>query len=624
MSIKKEQSVSRLTRREWIRGGVSLAAVVSCDKVWGNSDSDPMRAREHGNPLREVGYGDVTFAPGPHQTQIEHIHAVLMGLNEDSLLRPFRLLADLQAPGFELGGWYSSNNRDPGHAFGQWISALSRYYAITGDEKTREKVFRLLRGYSEAVEPSGTFFSRGYPKIGNISEASYTYDMLVEGLADAHEFARHPTALDVLSRVTDAALPHIPSEVLDGPSASDWGFMMPHNLFVAWQRGARADHLQIATKYLHHDFFDRLARGQNVLGGHHAYSHLDALNSATKAYLVLGDDKYLEAAVNGFKFVEQQSFATGGWGPSESFLPRPAVDYRDPDTGQQKHHPAIESLGDSLLHERYHFETGCGSYAHFKLTRLLLRITKDSGYGDSMERVMYNAALGVLPLKADGAAFYYSSYSKYARKAYYTEFGGQQEWPCCSGTLTQLVADYRISTYFRDDTGVYVNLYIPSTLRWSHGLANVSLTQAGDYPLSDSIYFTMETSRPVSFALRFRIPAWARQPVLRVNGALITQSLRPGSFAEVRRQWHSGDKVELLLPKQLELKAADDSDLLALCCGPLVLFAVGEDLPKFDRQTLLTAKQTAVASSEWRIGDVKFLPWWVIRDESYTTYQQVS
>jgi len=32
-------------------------------------------------------------------------------------------------------------------------------------------------------------------------------------------------------------------------------------------------------------------------------------------------------------------------------------------------------------------------------------------------------------------------------------------WPCCSGTFPQIAADYRISAYFRDEQGVYVNLF---------------------------------------------------------------------------------------------------------------------------------------------------------------------
>jgi uncharacterized protein len=616
-----------LTRRDLIRASSSVALALALEKK-ASASSDRARALEHGNPLAEFDYGSVRLQPGPHQAQLEQTHAILMGLNEDSLLRPFRYFADLPAPGFELGGWYSSNDRDPGHSFGQWISALSRYYAITGDAKTREKLFLLLDGYAQTVEPSGKFFYKAYPKVGITSEASYTYGMLVGGLADAHEFAHYPAALSILSRVTDAALPHIPDRVLDNPTVTDWGFMMPHNLFIAWQRGARDDHLQLAQHYIHHEFFDALARGEDVLGDRHAYSHLDALNSAVMAYLVLGDIKYLKAAVNGFAFVERQSFVTGGWGPNEKFLPQSEFNSTSPDGGERTHYAKVNSLADDILHGRDEFETGCGSYAHLKLTRYLLRITKDPHYGDSMERVIYNAALGMLPLNKLGKAFYQSNYHRYARKAYFDGYGNamQDAWPCCSGTLTQLAADYGLNSYFRNDSGVYVNLYIPSRLSWLQDSTQLSLTQEGHYPLSDRVSVAIGASSPTLFTLRFRIPAWTHGPVLRVNGESVTPAARPGSFAEIRRRWRDGDKVELTFPRQLELVAADTQhpDLVALCCGPLVLFAIGDDLPKLNRQTLLSAKQTAEASGQWRSGDVKFLPWWIIKEETYTTYHDVS
>ena len=117
------------------------------------------------------------------------------------------------------------------------------------------------------------------------------------------------------------------------------------------------------------------------------------------------------------------------------------------------------------------FETPCGAYAHFKLTRYLLRVTRDARYGDSMERVMYNTVLGAKPLRADGSTFYYSDYNFSGRKSIRLT-----NWACCSGTLPQVAADYRINTYFRDARGVYVNLYIPSTARWVQEGARVSLT----------------------------------------------------------------------------------------------------------------------------------------------------
>jgi DUF1680 family protein len=74
-----------------------------------------------------------------------------------------------------------------------------------------------------------------------------------------------------------------------------------------------------------------------------------------------------------------------------------------------------------------------------------------------MESVMYNTILGAKPLQPDGHAFYYSDYNPVGNRVFFKE-----KWPCCSGTITQIAADYRISTYLHDQRGVYVNLYIPS------------------------------------------------------------------------------------------------------------------------------------------------------------------
>jgi hypothetical protein len=56
--------------------------------------------------LNEFGYADVQLAACPQQRQFEETQAVLMQLNEDSLLKPFRLRAGMPAPGEDLGGWY--------------------------------------------------------------------------------------------------------------------------------------------------------------------------------------------------------------------------------------------------------------------------------------------------------------------------------------------------------------------------------------------------------------------------------------------------------------------------------------------------------------------------------------
>ena len=55
-------------------------------------------------PLQQFGYGDVDLASDLHEKQLEEALSVLMGLNEDSLLKPFRQMTGQAAPGIDLGG----------------------------------------------------------------------------------------------------------------------------------------------------------------------------------------------------------------------------------------------------------------------------------------------------------------------------------------------------------------------------------------------------------------------------------------------------------------------------------------------------------------------------------------
>jgi len=443
---------------------------------------------------------------------------------------------------------------------------------------------------------------------------------------DAHQFTQNSIALEVLARTTDAMTPHLPATV-GGDSTVGWNLILPEAEFLAWQYTGDSRHLEIATQSLYRGFFDRLARGENCLAGRNALAHVNALNAAAKAYLVLGEERYLRAAKNGFAFVEAQSYATGGWGPIECFIPS-SMPWGEPGT-PEGWMPEIKTLADSIACTHWHFQTAPGADAHFNVARYLLRITKQATYGDSIERMMYNTVLGALPLQESGMVFYNSDYHNDGRKTYfdgYGFFGVGPEWPLEATILPLVAVDYRINTYLRDDGGVYVNLFIPSTLRWQQNGSQVSLKQTGTHPLGDKMTFTLGMSQPLEFALRLRIPAWADRPSISVNGKRIATPVKPGTFASLKQKWRSGDRIELELPRQLALKAVDEEhpNLVALVYGPLVLFAVTTETPQFTRRQLLSAERSGPESAEWRVDasgrSVRFLPWWVIKYERYSTY----
>ena len=606
---------NKLTRRAFAR--LSAAAALAANHA------PLLRAAAHAGAapvLSEFAYGDVSIDSAAHHAQLQNTQDVLMSLSEDSLLKPFRQMAGQAAPGEDLGGWYNYDpnfdwHKDdagfaPGATFGQWVSALSRYYAMSGSQAARDKVLRLNRLYARTI--SEAFYDKNrFP--------AYCYDKLLLGLIDSHQFVHDPQAFAVLERTTRAALPHLPHAAVDrelewrvGKDQSyrwDESYTNPENLFLAYKRGAGRRYRDLAVRYLDDKtWFDPLARGENVLAGKHAYSYVNSLSSAMQAYLTLGSEKHLRAAMNAFEMLTEQSYPSGGWGPDEKLLA-----------------PGSNELYTSLTSTHNSFETPCGSYAHFKLTRYLLRVTREARYGDSMERVMYNTVLGAKPLRADGQAFYYADYNVAGAKVY-----SKHRFPCCSGTLPQVATDYGINAYLRDARGVYVNLYLPSTLRWVQGDARCSLQLSGDYPFADAVTMRIGASSPETFALRLRIPAWAAGAHVEINGEAWNRPAEPGAFVTIEREWRDDDRVDLALPRALQLTPLDrrHPDTVALSCGPLLLFALtpGGERPRPRRSEMLAARQMGARRWETRVeGErVTFLPYVAIDAEQYSTFLVLS
>jgi DUF1680 family protein len=252
----------------------------------------------------------------------------------------------------------------------------------------------------------------------------------------------------------------------------------------------------------------------------------------------------------------------------------------------------------------------------------LLQVEKDPRYGDSMERVLYNTILGAKPILPDGTTFYYSDYATSGKKVYYRD-----KWPCCSGTFPQVTADYHISTYLRGADGVYVNLFTPSTLKWTSGSTRCSLTQDTKYPFSNTVQMRVNMNQLAEYAIYIRIPQWTKNPILAVNGRKVSEPVQPGTFAAIRRTWKEGDLVELEFPMSLSLEPVDAQhpELVALIKGPLVLFAISDAQPSFEKRALLAARETGNSSGDWTAlsidgKSISLRPFMSINEETYSTY----
>jgi DUF1680 family protein len=612
--------MGNLTRRRFVQNGLMTGGALAIPHGAMASAAIPPRPTQ----LTAVAYDQVRLLDGPLREQFDRNHAFFLALSEDSLLKPFRQKAGLPAPGEDMGGWYTFyadfspkgpfHGYIPGHSFGQYVSGLARAYAQTGSKPTQQKVHRLVDGFSKTITPK-FYVDYHLP--------AYTFDKTCCGLIDAHEFAEDPVAMRALGPATDAVVPFLPGRALnrkemyarphkDEAYCWDETYTLPENLFLAYQRSGEVRYREMAKQYIEDEsWFAPLSENENVLPGQHAYSHLNSLCSAMQSYLNLNDEHYLRAARNGFRMVEEQSFATGGWGPNEAFVK-----------------PGSTTLAESLTKTHASFETPCGAYGHFKITRYLLLETADSRYGDSMERVLYNTILGAKPLQPDGTSFYYSDYNENAQKVY-----DDDKWPCCSGTFPQVTADYGISAYIRRGPDVYVNLYVPSELRWRQGGAASTLTQTTEYPASSQTAIALTMDRPQNFAVLLRIPQWAGPRTrIAVNGRTADAAVEPGTFASVRRTWRSGDRIELELDMPLRLEPIpyqqEGGQRMALMYGPVALFAVGDLSAPVTKAQLLAADRVLKSSTDWTVATARkpltMRPFATISDERYRLYQTMT
>lgn len=497
--------------------------------------------------LTPFDYRGVTLGDSRWQWQMAETRDAYLRVPNDDLLKGFRARAGKPAPGADLGGWYSD---DFFHCFGQIVSGLSRMYAATGGRACRDKVNALISGWAECIAPDGYFYASSRPNATH-----YVYDKMVCGLLDACLYCGNKDALKHLSRITDWAIKHL-------TTPQDEWYTLSENLYRAYLVTGDRKYLDFGRRWEHTEYWNHYARNESIFPekgiarmwvGYHAYSHVNTLSGAAMGYLITGEKHYLDTIVNAYDYLRRtQVYATGGYGPNESLL-----------------HP--DRLPSQLVGTAS-FETQCGSWAGFKLTKYLMSFTGDARYGDWTERLLINGIGAGLPLSPKGEAFYYANYCINGASKEYTP--GQ--WPCCAGTMPQAVADYHDIIYFRGSDGVCVNLFVPSSVIWEGKAGKVTLTQETRFPESDRVSIRVDTDRPMEFTIRVRVPGWLAKPMsARVNGEAVECKADGLHWAEFRRAWRNGDRLEITLPMGFYLQrfpaCSSDPYPAAMTVGPVVL-----------------------------------------------------
>lgn len=237
-----------------------------------------------------------------------------------------------------------------------------------------------------------------------------------------------------------------------------------------------------------------------------------------------------------------------------------------------------------LGNERAYTES-CAAIGSVMWCWRMLALDGEARYADLIEHTLYNAVLPGLSL--DGQHYFYQNPLE--------DDGTHRRQPwfgcaCCPPNITRLLASLPGYFYSASENEVWVHLYAEGGAEMNLGEGRtVRLSQHTRYPWDGDVEITVEGEG--EFGVMLRVPAWCEDGAeISVNGEPV-EAPSPGSYAELRREWKSGDRIRLALPMPVRLieahpHLAENAGRVAVMRGPILYAAEAADNPGLDLRDL--------------------------------------
>ncbi len=327
-----------------------------------------------------------------------------------------------------------------------------------------------------------------------------------------------------------------------------------------------------------------------TLGNHHGMSATVLLDPAADLYLVTGEPRYLAMAEKILRQAnanprlalldkalagEDAAFIATGKAYQLSWnLVGLAKLYKA--TGNADYHLAIDNLWNNIREQHLTLGGGpwggvahrsrevfnaprtffpqayvetCSVLAWMQLNRELLAITGHARYADELERTAYNDLLAAMAPNGEDWCYYTFPNGKRVHTTY---------WRCCKSSGAMAVEELPQVAYgIAADGGLRVNLYGPGEATLMHPEAGkVTLQQDTRYPFEGEIAITVLPERSAVFSIGLRIPGWAGDAYLDINGNAQPIDVGADGFMQLQRAWKAGDVINVHLPMQPQLHRA--------------------------------------------------------------------
>jgi DUF1680 family protein len=473
-------------------------------------------------------------------------------------------------------------------------------------------------GYISAYPPDQFIMLENGAKYGSqknqVWAPYYTLHKILSGLMDVYEVSGNKKALEVATGMSDwvhARLSQLPQDTLikiwNTYIAGEFGGM---NESMARLYRITQDEKYLKTAHLFDNikmFFGDaghshgLAKNVDTFRGLHANQHIPQVVGSIEMYRMSQDPAYYKIADNFWhKAVNDYMYSIGGVAGArnpanaECFLSQPSTIYEN----------GLSAGGQN--------ET-CATYNMLKLTGNLFLYDPKAERMDYYERALYNHILASVAENSPANTYHVS-----LRPASIKQFGNPNMtgFTCCNGTAIESSTKLQNSIYFKskDNSALYVNLFIPSTLQWTE--RNVTLQQRTRFPKEDYTQLTIGGNG--QFDIHVRVPGWATAGyIVKINGKTQKLKAAAGSYLKLSRNWKNGDVIELKMPFQFRLEPVmDQQNIASLFYGPVLLAAQESEARNDWRQITVDAKDINKfikgdpKKLEFTVNDVIFKPFY--------------
>lgn len=542
---------------------LGISSILSAQSVYPGQHRGKMK-KETVAPLLAESFDlkDVRLLPSRFRDNMMRDSAWMVSIEIGRLLHSFRTNAGVFAGregGYmtvkKLGGWESLDCELRGHTTGHLLSAYGLMYAATGSDVFRLKGDSLVRGLAEVQEALGNGYLSAFPEElinrnlrgTGVWAPWYTLHKLFSGLMDQYLYADNARALEVVKKMGDWAYRKLKpqtEEVRRKMIRNEFGGIN-ESFYNLYALTGNEDYRWLAEYFYHNDVIDPLKELKDDLGTKHTNTFIPKVIAEARNYELTRSGTSRELSEFFWHtMIDHHTFAPGCSSDKEHFF--------DP-------------LKMSAHLSGYTGETCC-TYNMLKLSRHLFCWTGDEAVASYYERALYNHILGQQDPES-GMVCYFLPLLSGAHKVYSTQ---ENSFWCCVGSGFESHAKYGEAIYYRNDRGIYVNLFIPSTVDWSE--KGITLRQETAFPSEEKTVITVKAERPVQTTVYLRYPSWSGRPSVYVNGQKQSVRQKPGSYISLTRQWQEGDRIEAVYPMQVRIETTPDNPSKgALLYGPLVL-----------------------------------------------------